>query len=261
MMKLTHFIKPSRRPLLTLAGIVLVLALLAAGGWWFTAYKATSDYRTQSTNYLDGTKKSISAAQSQLKELAAQNDPAKSIDALTHLQDTLTKQAASLPKLPDLFGVTLTPKEDQDKRAQLVQRLTQLSQDVRAAHDLLVYEHAVATILQDITTKTGADAAQQKALADAWQAMVGKLKALNPPDEAKSIQTLLVDATTATQASLAALPDLFSKKDVSGFNAKQKEANGHVDAIRDVGKAISGLAVARDKQIAQDYQELQALLK
>jgi hypothetical protein len=261
MRKLAQFIKPSRRPLIILAAIVLLLALICVGGWWLTAFKATEDYHTQNKAYLDNTKKSLTIAQSQLKDLAARNDALKTIEALASLQDTLKKQAVNLPKVPDLFGISLAPKEDQDKRAMLIQRLKQLEQNVESAHDLLVYEHAVATVLQDVTTKTGANADQQKVLAAAWQEMANKLKALTPPDEAKSMHTQLVDAVVATQASLAALPDLFNKKDVSGFGAKQKEAQGHVDAIRDIGKTIVSLAITKDQQIARSYRNIQDILK
>jgi hypothetical protein len=251
MMNLKRFAKPRKKPLLILAVVTVGIITLASGGWWYNAYRATNDYRAQVGQYTEGVKKELLAATAPFKALAQEADGKKSIDALVQLRSTLTKQASGLPALPQLFGVALAA----------AQELEILAKDVQAAHDLLAYQQNATDILQEVTIKTGANAEQQKALAEAWQTMVNKLKALAPPNEASGIHQQIIAAAAAVQAKLAALPDLFTKRDTSGFAAQQKEIETHISEIRAHGDALQLLNVHLDKAIARDYQKLLGLLK
>jgi hypothetical protein len=261
MMRLHQIRRPNKKPLLIFAGIVVAVIALCVGGWWYNANRSTTDYRTQLATFSDATKKEIKALADQFKSLTKEGDAKKATDELTKLNDKLVKQANGLPSLPQLFGVTLTPQQDIQKRGEIIQRLKQLAGDTQVAKELLEYQNQTALALQEVTTKTGPNAEQQKALADAWGAMIGKLQAIKPPAQAQSAHQQIISAVNAAQGHIAALPDLFNKKDVAGFAAKQKEIETHINALRALGDGIQVLNTKQDKIIARDYQNLQNILK
>jgi hypothetical protein len=234
---------------------------LCCGGWWYNSTQQTSHYRQQLSTFTDTVNAELKNANTQLSALSKEGDAKKTIDLLTKLSDMLGKQANSTPKLPQLFGVTLAPQQDVQRRGEIVQHTKQLGTDINAARDLLAYQHDAALSLQSVTTKTGANAEQQKALADAWAAMVGALRAMKPPAAAQSAHTQIVAAAAAAQAHIATLPDLFSKKDIAGFAAKQKEIETHINELRSLADGIQALNVNQDKAIARSYQNLLDSLK
>ena len=261
MRRIAHVRRINKKPLLIFAGIVVGVVLLCIGGWWYASDKATSDYRAKLSGYIETAKKELKESSTRLKALATEGDTKKTTDELTTLGNTLTKQAGSVPALPALFGVTVSSQEDAQKRGELVQRLKQLASDAATAKELLAYQNETALVLQEVTTKSGPNAEQQKALADAWNAMNAKLQAIKPPAQAQGTHQQIIGAVTAAQAQIAALSDLFNKKDVGGFAAKQKEIETHINSLRGLANSIQLLNVAQDKTIARDYQNLQNILK
>lgn len=246
--------------LLILAGIVLGVVVACSLAWWLTSLKTTGDFRSQTKQHYAATSQKIAETTTVLKGLHEQQDAKKSIDALVALADTLTKQANTLPQLPRVFGITTVPGEDMQARETAYEYMTKLAQDVRDARDLLEYERLVAGHLQGLSLKTGANAEQQKALADSWAAVVAELKAARPPNMATSVHQQFMASCTAVQASLAALPDLYNKKDVAGFAAKQKEIETHISELRGLGATVANVATAHDKVISHDYQALKRVL-
>lgn len=261
MMRLQQFRRPNKKPLLIFAGVVVAVIALCVGGWWYNAQRSTTDYRTQLADYFETVQKELETSSNQFKALAKEGDAKKTADELTELGNNLTKQAAGMPSIPLLFGVALTPQEDTQKRGDVMQRLKQLASDIAAAKALLDYQNQTALALQEVTTKTGANAEQQKALADAWAAMVGKLQSIKPPAQAQSAHQQIIAAVQAAQVHIAILPDLFIKKDTAGFAAKQKEIEAHINTLRALGGGIQLLNINQDKAIARDYQNLQNILK
>lgn len=258
--RLKQLRRPNKKPLLILGGVTLGAIMLISGGWWYNAHRATSDYRTQVQSHAQDIKNYLALASAQFKSLAQEADGKKNIEALTALHDTLTKQGGDYPALPQLFGVTLTAAQDSQQRDAITRQLNDLAQNAKNARDLLAYEAAAASALQEVTVKTGANPEQQQALAAAWQTMAGKLKALSPPAEISAIHQQIVTAVVAVQAKLATLPDLFNKKDIPGFEARQKEIESHIHDLRAHGDAIHSLNVERDKAIARSAAKLRELL-
>lgn len=261
MMRLNQINRPNKKPLLILAGIVVGVVVLCSGAWWYNAQRSTTQYREQLSAHVATVNAALKASNDRFGVLSKEGDAKKTIDELSKLSDALNKQAGDVPVLPQLFGITLTPQQDAQKRGTVVQHLKQLATDIDAAKAMLTYQNEAALALQSVTTKTGANAEQQKALADAWAAMIAALQAMQPPAPAQSAHGQIVAAATAAHAKIAALPDLFNKKDTAGFAAKQKEIETHLNELRALADGIQVLNVNQDKAIARSYQNLLNSLK
>lgn len=256
MISLRNIRRPSKKPLLILAGIVLAAVVLCGGGWWYNAGQAAAAYAQQRGEHMTKSRNELKAIADGFKALTQQGDSKKSLETLAALQAALDRQISGAPSLPQLFGVTLTPAEASQKRDIYIDRLTRLKKSVAAAREYMAYQQATAAMLQEVATRTGPNAEQQKALADAWGAMIGKLRALTPPADAASAHQQIVDAATAVHGALAGMPDLFTKKDIAGFAARQKEAEAHVNTLRSLGEGVRVLAITLDKNIARDWAAL-----
>jgi uncharacterized protein with NAD-binding domain and iron-sulfur cluster len=262
MMQLNTVSRRSRKLLIIALGIALFVGVTCAGGWWYNAAQATTKYNEQKSAYITQARSELKAIGDEFKALAQQADTVKSIETLARLQTLIDAQVGKAPALPQLFGVTLTPVADSQVRADHIDRLIELKKTAGAARTFMAYQQQVSVILQSATTITGPNAAQQKALADAWAVMVTKLKEISlPSQEVASVHQQMIAAVEATQVTLATLPDLFTKKDIPGFAAKQKEVEAHITTLRSLGETVRTLAVTHDQAIARDFAELNASLK
>ena len=243
--------------LVCLAAVVFVLV---GGAWWWFAARTNADYKAQLDTVTTVIKKDITAKNTAFEQLAKEADSAKSAQALQQLEDSLTQSAERLPPLPNLLGISVSSHDDSSRRSQLAQRLTALAQDLQVSRELLQYSRSATTILQEVTLKTGANADQQKALADAWQATIDKLKALTPPQPITQLHGQIIAIASKVQTGIAALPELFNKKDIPGFAAKQKEIEAYIGELRNISPSIIDTFVSQDKIIGQEYQELSRFL-
>ncbi|HET9411671.1 MAG TPA: hypothetical protein VFO38_02400 [Candidatus Saccharimonadales bacterium] len=238
---------------------VLVL-VLAGGAWWWFASRTNADYKAQLTAVTTVIKKDITEKNTAFEQLAKEADSAKSAQALQQLEDSLKQSAERLPPLPSLLGIGVSSQDDTSHRSQLAQRLKALAQDLQVSRELLQYSRSVTTILQEVTLKTGASADQQKALAEAWQTTIDKLKALTPPQPITQLHSQIIAIATKVQTGIAVLPELFNKKDIPGFAAKQKEIETYISELRNMSPGIVDTLVSQDKTIGQGYHELSRLL-
>ncbi len=228
-------------------GSVILLLVVGGLGWWLTTTRATSDYRAQLTGVVSTIQDDLKQSNQQFSELAKEKNNVKALVALKLLEEKLKEKAGALPPLPKLLGLTLTPNEDEQKRRQITQHM------LACANDLAP--------LQGLTLKTGANAEQQKELAESWQSVITRLKNTEQPAVAADVHQQIITVTTSIQSKLAALPDLYTKKDIAGFAAKQKEIETHVNELRSLGGAIAALSVEQDKRIQDGYIDLGQLLK
>lgn len=261
MMQLKKFRRPAKKQLLIIGGVTVVLAVLCAGGWWYNAGQASAAYTEQRNSYANQAKADFKKAADTFKVASKEADSKKTLEALRSLEATLTRQEQQVPALPRLLGVTVAPQEAGQKRDDTLQKIAALKTTVAGAVRYMEYQQATAATLQGVITKAGADANQQKALADAWAAMLNVLRSQSPPTEAAGMHQQLVTAVAAAHASLSALPDLFNKKDIPGFAAKQKEVEAHITTIRSLGDAVKTMADTHDAALAQDFAALNAVLQ
>lgn len=258
-MKLVKSTRLSKKTIIII-GAILGLVLVSALGWFLFANKATSDYRTQLGSSVAGIKKELTEQAAPFEAVVKEGNSAESMALLRKLEDSLQQKINELPATPSLWGMNIAQQQDMQRRDELVKAIHTLKTDISQSRELLVYGHDAATVLQVLTTQTGANAEQQKALADSWQSVIGKLKAIVPPPAAESVHTQILQAATKVQASLVGLPDLFTKKDIPGFAAKQKEAQAAIAEFRTLGLAITALHETADKNIQAHYVQLSRLL-
>lgn len=256
-------VKPARLSKKTIIIVTVIVGVILLGGlgWWLFTNKTTSDYRAQLTSAVTGIKKEITEQSAPLEAAVKEGNNVETMALLRKLEDSIQAKANELPVTPSLWGMSIAQSQDTQHRNELINALQVLTTDLSKSRELLVYGHSIATSLQVIVTKTGANADQQKALADAWQAAIDKLKTLTPPADAEPVHVQIIQAAIKAQAGLAVLPDLFTKKDIPGFNAKQKEVEAAVAELRTLGPAITALYETADKNIHAHYALVLQLLK
>jgi hypothetical protein len=258
-MKLVKSARLSKKTIIIVT-VILGVILLGGLGWWLFTSKANSDYRTQLTSAVTGIKKEITEQSAPVEAAVKEGNNVETMALLRKLEDSIQAKVNELPVTPSLWGMNIAQSQDAQHRNELINALQVLTTDLSKSRELLVYSHSVATSLQVIVTKTGANADQQKALADAWQAAINNLKTLAPPAAAEPVHAQIIQAATKAQAGLAALPDLFTKKDTPGFNAKQKEVEAAVAELRTLGPAITTLHETADKNVQAHYALVSQLL-
>jgi hypothetical protein len=63
------------------------------------------------------------------------------------------------------------------------------------------------------------------------------------------------------QAAMAALPDLYAKKDTNGFTTKQSELSKYFDAVKSLSDSYIALANTQDTYLAKAYDSALKTLK
>ncbi|HSE61184.1 MAG TPA: hypothetical protein VLA88_02730 [Candidatus Saccharimonadales bacterium] len=236
------------------ASIAIAVAVLGLLGWWLLGMKAGTDYKAARTTYNQNTTRALHDTGNGAFKNAADYD--KRVKALQDLAAAAITWKNNRPVEPSILGIPLLGKEDRESQGTLVGRLDTLKAAADEARSVLEYEHAMVATLGSITDKTGKDAEEQKVLAEAWLAMLTKLKALSPPKAATTIHADLLGRVSNVQATLAALPELYTKKDYNGFSSKQGELSKHVDTVRALGDSYKALANSQDTALARAYVNL-----
>jgi hypothetical protein len=233
----------------TLVGIVV----FAIGAWWLVANYSMGTYQKALDANRQAIKQALAADAQQLKNATDDNQRLQAINKF--IQDARAR-LTYLPQLPVTFGITAGGGQDKTTHVDIESALKGLVTAADKGKQMFEYQLSVATNLSKVTSLPGKNADEQKAMADAWAALLAALKGMSPPDLAKDSHQQLITAVANVQAIVATMPDLFTKKDINAFSEKQTALDAAIRDLRKLSTGFASAAAAQDQSLVTSYATL-----
>lgn len=246
----------NKRILLVVAAAMLAV-LITVAAWFLVSQQAIQRHAENLNQATRQAKNIVNSATKQLEQLKKEPDTPRAVNALDGLVAALQQQQQVLPAPTTILGLQLESSEQIAKAQAINQALNHFIARIQKTKDFITYQHSLATLLANVTQVRGTNANEQQALATAWHELAKDIQNLTTPTEAKEVHENLIKNIESVAASLAALPELYNKKDTGGFAAKQKEIENKINGLKTMHTTYLVIAAEQDKALAQAALELQ----
>ncbi|MGH7196526.1 MAG: hypothetical protein ACREGJ_02035 [Candidatus Saccharimonadales bacterium] len=250
-------LKFTQKTIIIALASVLAAILILIGSWLWLQQNAATAYQQQLQAQVQQTKTALTERAGEFKQLHASPNIAKAREELAKLEGMISSVISKPAPEEGVLGLSLVPQPARNARAERMMHLIALNGELKKAQGFLSYQEEILAILHEVSGKEGANTEQLKALHAAWQGAVDKLKAITPADPAKEFHVELLASVETITVTLSTLPDLYEKRDRTGFSTKQKELESKIAGLHELSTVLHDLAIAHDKAIAGALKAVQ----
>lgn len=249
-----------RREIIVFTGGLVVFALCLML-WLVGSAVARQSYQEAAQAHAQATKAQLQGVADTFKPFVDQPNSKEAESQLNQLSTLLEKQLKEMPAAAKLLGIDVLSKDAEATRSDTKRQLGDMQLAAEKASQMLTYKQQVIALLKEVVGLKGADSAQINAQVMAWQKVHTHLKALTPPEATKDFHTALTASVESIAQTLETMPELYDKKDGTGFTAKQKELESKIVGLRALHEKLQMVALDYDKRLADPYRALQALVR
>ncbi len=249
-------IQLNKKVLVISASVLFLVAALATGGWFWLSHNAQSRYTQQIADFKASTATDLKTFDSQFAPLQQEGTNTAVATVLGAAKNRANQLLSSVPREPRVLWINVASQQNKDQANALRQWLFNLQQAVTESEQYIVYKTSITTELSSLPDLKGRDSEEQSLLATAWQEAALRLKTITPPEKVAALHSELTSNVETISVTLAALPDLYNKKDYAGFVAKQKELDSKMAGLQSLHESFSTLNIQHDQAIGLQLRAL-----